>query len=192
MGSSWDSALPAEYPGVSSHSSLQGVAYPVNHLSLFCPAKRNHASAAVRENGATSPGVYELSRNPSTNREDKKRIERVHRKATKLFTSIRNRPYEGRLRLLDLPSLYHRRRRGDMITVYQVFRQGDPEAEAFFAPAATGNTSKHRQQLLKPRAVSGVRQNVFSVRVINDWNALPPSVVAAPSLNAFKARLDKH
>ena len=120
MGSSWDSALPAEYPGVSSHSSLQGVAYPVNHLSLFCPAKRNHASAAVRENGATSPGVYELSRNPSTNREDKKRIERVHRKATKLFTSIRNRPYEGRLRLLDLPSLYHRRRRGDMITVYQV------------------------------------------------------------------------
>ena len=127
------------------------------------------------------------------NHEDQKHIERVQRRATKLVAAIRDRPYEESLRLLNLPSLYHSRRRGDMNTVYQVFRQGgDPEAEAFFAPAATGNTSKHRQQLLKPRAVSGVRQNVFSVRVINDWNALPPSVVAAPSLNTFKARLDKH
>ena len=80
-----------------------------------------------------------------------------------------------------------------MITVYQVLRQGiDLEAERFFAAAATGNTRGHQWKLSKPRAVSRVRRNVFSVRVINDWNGLPPSVVDAPSLNAFKARLDKH
>ena len=117
-------------------------------------------------------------------------------------------------RVLNLLSLYHRRRRGDMITVYQVLRQGvDVDATQFFTLATTGNTRGHHitallrrpkaqiiiiitrgheWKLLKPRAVSRVRRNAFSVRVINEWNALPPSVVAAPSLNAFKARLDRH
>ena len=38
--------------------------------------------------------------------------------------SIRYRPYQERLRLLELPSLYHRRRRGDMVTVYKLFHGG--------------------------------------------------------------------
>ena len=127
------------------------------------------------------------------NREDQRRIERVQRRATRLVASIRGRPYEERLRVLNLPSLYHRRRRGDMITVYQVLRQGvDVDATQFFTLATTGNTRGHEWKLLKPRAVSRVRRNAFSVRVINEWNLLPPSVVAAPSLNAFKARLDRH
>ena len=58
------------------------------------------------------------------NREDQKRIERVQRRATKLVATIGDRPCEERLRFLDLPSLYHRRGLGDMITVYQMLRQG--------------------------------------------------------------------
>ena len=79
-----------------------------------------------------------------------------------------------------------------MITVYQVLRQGiDLEAERFFAVAPTGNTRGHHEwKLTEPRAVFRVRRNVFSVRVINDWNALPPAVVDAPSPNTFKARLE--
>ena len=128
------------------------------------------------------------------NREDQKRIERVvQRRATRLVASIRDRPYEERLQVLNLPSLYHRRRRGDMITVYQVLRQGvDVDAAKFFATAPASNTRGHQWKLVKPRAVSRVRRNTFSVRVVNQWNALPTSVVDAPSVNAFKARLDKH
>ena len=32
----------------------------------------------------------------------------------------------------------------------------------------------------------------FSFRVVNLWNNLPSDVVSAPSVNAFKERLDKH
>ena len=117
----------------------------------------------------------------------------MQRRATRLVTAIRDRPYEERLQILNLPSLYHRRRRGDMITVYQVLRRGvDVDAAKFFATAPNRGTRGHQWKLVKPRAVSRARRNAFSVRVINEWNALPPSVVDAPSVNAFKARLDKH
>ena len=127
------------------------------------------------------------------NREDQKRVEQVQRRATKLVTSIRDRPYEERLQILDLPSMYHRRRRGDMINVYQILHQGvDVDAAKFFSPARNDNTRGHEWKLLKPQAVTRVRRNAFSVRIVNEWNALPSSVVAAPNLNAFKARLDRH
>lgn len=37
-----------------------------------------------------------------------------------------------------------------------------------------------------------LRANSFSNRVINSWNSLPVTVVEAPSLNAFKSRLNNH
>ena len=39
---------------------------------------------------------------------------------------------------------------------------------------------------------SRVQRHCFSVRVVNDWNALPSDVVQASSLNQFKAHLDAH
>ena len=127
------------------------------------------------------------------NREDQKRVERVQRRATRLVPGVRDLPYEERLQVLNLPSLYHRRRRGDMIMVYQVLKQGvDIDVAMLFTRAAASITRGHQLKLLKPQAESRVRRNAFSVRVINEWNALPPSVVAAPNVNVFKARLDRH
>ena len=48
-------------------------------------------------------------------KEDQKMVENVQRRATKMISSIKNLPYEARLRYLNLPSLQHRRKRGDMI-----------------------------------------------------------------------------
>jgi len=36
------------------------------------------------------------------------------------------------------------------------------------------------------------RSSFFSVRVINDWNSLPQSVIDANSPNQFKNLLDRH
>jgi len=56
---------------------------------------------------------------------------------------------------------------------------------------ATSWLRGHSLKLYKPRCHTRLRQN-FSVRVINEWNKLPQSVIEAPSVNAFKNRLDKY
>ena len=53
-------------------------------------------------------------------KEDIKAIERIQRRATKLVTQYKDLPYEDRPRALNLPSLTHRRRRGDMIFTYKL------------------------------------------------------------------------
>ena len=47
-------------------------------------------------------------------------VERVHKRATKLIPILRNLPYRERLKKLNLPSLEHRLKRGDMITCYKI------------------------------------------------------------------------
>ena len=47
-------------------------------------------------------------------------IEHVQRSATKQVPGLRDLPYRERLRLLNLPTLKHRRRRGDLIEAYKM------------------------------------------------------------------------
>jgi len=56
---------------------------------------------------------------------------------------------------------------------------------------ATSWLRGHSLKKYKPRCHTRLRQN-FSIRVINEWNKLPQSVIEAPSVNAFKNRLDKY
>ena len=126
------------------------------------------------------------------NRADQRLIERVQRRATRLVASIRHRPYQDRLRILQLPSLYYRRRRGDMVYTYQLFHGGvDASASNFFV-LADRQTRGHPFKIHKPTATSRSRRFSCSVRIINDWNSLPSTIVCAPSVESFKARLDSH
>ena len=47
-------------------------------------------------------------------------------------------------------------------------------------------------KLFKPRCRTTIRQNFFSLRVINEWNKLPQEVVDVPLVNTFKNMLDRH
>ena len=127
------------------------------------------------------------------NSADQQLVERVQRRATRAVPDLRDRPYQDRLRALELPSLYHRRRRGDVIFAYQLFHEGvDMDPETFFQLAPDSATRGHPWKLQKPHASTRVRRHFFAARVINDWNALPLRVVSAENANQFKARLDKH
>ena len=126
------------------------------------------------------------------NRADQKLVERVQRRATRLVEHLRQRPYAERLRCLKLPSLYYRRRRGDMIFTYQLFHNGvDADPSKFFT-LADSTTRGHPFKLRKSLAATRVRRFSFASRIINDWNSLPSEVVCAPSLDSFKSRLDAH
>ena len=123
---------------------------------------------------------------------DQKRLERIQRRATRLVAEIRHLPYQDRLRILHLPSLVYRRRRGDMLMVYRILT-GKTEMDTLFqTTVGEQRTRGHQMKLRKPMAVKTVRRHHLGVRAIDDWNSLPQDVVSAPSLNAFKSNLDKH
>ena len=127
------------------------------------------------------------------NQADRKLVERVQRRATRLVPELRSLPYEERLRKLNLPSLKYRRRRGDMVTMFNVMHgRVDLSKDDLFQPPPSTRTRGHPMKVAKLPAVSRVRRNCFSARAVSDWNALPERIACAPSVNAFKSRLDKH
>ena len=121
-----------------------------------------------------------------------KDIEDVQRRATKLISSLKDKPYQERLATLKLPSLEHRRRRGDMIDLFKYVSNIYDTSRPNFIRNVDVRTRGHSRKLMKNRSRLLVRSNFFSERVISVWNNLPESVVAAPSVNAFKNRLDAH
>ena len=125
-------------------------------------------------------------------RRDKLEVEKIQRRATRLIPSLKGMSYEERLRALKLPSLEHRRRRGDMIQVFKILKGIDRlDPDQFFTMSAESTTRGHGLKMMKTFSRLGVRQNVFSQRVVNDWNSFPAEVVESPTLNTFKSRLDK-
>ena len=96
-------------------------------------------------------------------------------------------------RILNFPSLSYRRKRGDMIALYQILR-GHIDlniSDHFNFPTYT-STRGHMMKLFKSRSSSRVRSNFFSYRVINDWNSLPDYIINSPSVSIFKHHLDCH
>ncbi len=67
-------------------------------------------------------------------------MERIQRLATRMVKSMRELPYEDRLRRLKIFSLECRRLRGDLILAYNILhdRLDLPQAEFFEAPAKRG------------------------------------------------------
>jgi hypothetical protein len=124
---------------------------------------------------------------------DIRSLEGVQRRATRMVPSLRNLSYPERLQKLGLPTLSYRRRRGDAIECYKIFNgQYNIDPAKFFTIAEERRTRGHEMKVVKKSARTTTRQQVFSMRVVNDWNSLPESVVSAPSLNSFKNRLDQH
>jgi len=106
---------------------------------------------------------------------------------------LKHIPYAERLARPLTVSLENRRIRRDLIQVFRILKGFDSmDADHFFELEDGGGYGLrgHQLKLKVQRCRLHVRQNFFSVRIVNLWNKLPESVVESSSVNVFKKRLD--
>jgi hypothetical protein len=122
-------------------------------------------------------------------------IEWVQHRATRMVSGLAKLAYTERLKILDLPTLAFRRRRGDAIEVYKYLHGHYNTDCSDILPlyvAEGAKTRGHSLKLQKRECRSQIRANILGYRVVNMWNALPEEVVSAPSVNCFKGRFDRY
>ena len=95
------------------------------------------------------------------------------------------------MRELGLLSLEKRRLQGDPIVAFQ-YLKGDYKQKGgwLFTRVGSIRTRGNGFKLGQGRFRLDIRKKFFTQRVVTHWNRLPKEVVDAPSLEAFKARMD--
>ncbi|KFZ68191.1 hypothetical protein N338_01374, partial [Podiceps cristatus] len=118
-------------------------------------------------------------------------LDQVQRRVTKMIRGLEHLSYKDRLRVLGLFSLKKRRLRDDLIAAFQYLKGACRKAgEGLFRKACSDRMRENGFKLEGCRFRLDIRTKLFSMRVVRHWTSLPKEVVDAPSLEAFKARLD--
>ena len=118
-------------------------------------------------------------------------LEGVQRRATRMIPRLRKMTYEERLKKLNLPRLYDRRIRGDMIETYKILSGKEKlNSRKLFQPSMFRGRS-HSKKVFKKYSRLNVRKNWFTQRVITKWNSLTTEEVESNKTSSFKRRYDK-
>jgi len=127
-----------------------------------------------------------------TLKKNKRIIENVQRRATRMIPDLKGLSYEERLSRLNLPTLEYRRKRGDLIQLFKIIhRIDDIDCNSLFS-FSDNQGRGHCLKLQKPRANKSVKLNSYTHRVINSWNDLPENIVTRNKVIEFKTQLDIH
>lgn len=119
-----------------------------------------------------------------------RKVERIQRVATKMVPSLRDRPYEERLEILNLQTLKERRERGDLIAVFRAMKGLEKvDREDLFVWDRSA-TRGHGKKLKKSRCLRDIKKYSFPYRTVDAWNGLKPEIVQAKSIHEFKMKLD--
>ena len=98
-------------------------------------------------------------------------IEKVQHRSTKLVAALADLPYEDRLRHLDLYSLYCRRQRADLITIYKLLHNKIQIDSSYFLHSTllqqhvdmTTNSKRHKQDCTYDRIFSLIEQLPYGI-----------------------------
>ena len=80
-----------------------------------------------------------------------------------MIPSLSHLPYHDRLKCLNLPSLQYRRRRGDLIYLYQILNGVYDVDFKLFSPSTSTTTRGHTMKLVKHYANSLTRSNFLVI-----------------------------
>ena len=98
-------------------------------------------------------------------------IEKVQHRSTKLVAALADLPYEDRLRHLDLYSLYCRRQRADLITIYKLLHNKIQIDSSYFLHSTllqqhvdmTTNSTRHKQDCTYDKIFSLIEQLPYGI-----------------------------
>ena len=126
-------------------------------------------------------------------RKDIDKLERIQRRVTKMIPRLRNKPYEERLKELNLFNLSKRRLRGDLIQVFKILKgHDDLDIDKYFTLDHSNFTRNNGYKLIGKPLGSYESKHFFFNRVVNVWNQLPREVVSCNTIHTFKNHLDKY
>ena len=157
---------------------------------LFCALVRPHLEYG---NVIWQPPVTERDKSRAC------KIESVLRRATRMVPEWRHLAYEERLAKLDLPSMWYRQQRADVIEVWkfknEYYNMENPilhwSKDDRQGPRPGTRNAAHGLKKLTAPNNNSVRRQFFSYRAVNRWNSLSDEVRSAPTMNTFKNRLDR-
>merc|ERR1712105_179627 len=96
------------------------------------------------------------------------KLERVQRRVTKLIPRLRNKPYEDRLKELNLFSLSKRRLRGDLIEVFKIVKGiENMNVEKYFTIDTSNTTINNGCKIVGKRFQTNEAKYFFFNRVVN-------------------------
>ena len=123
---------------------------------------------------------------------DVRKLERLQRRWTRSVSGLADRPYNERLRVLDLFSIKGRLLRADLIMVWKIFHGMSPlQPGDLFTLANSSRTRGHPLKIRVQRPNQGTRARFFSSRVVESWNALSHDTVTADTISKFKGLLHR-
>ena len=123
-------------------------------------------------------------------KKDIDKLERVQRAATRWAPTLRDLSYEDRLQKLGLITLEERRKRGDMIMLFNCITGRVNIDKDDFLILNTRKTRGHNKKLIVKRGDKDVKKYSFPNRTIESWNSLPNHVVCAKNVHQFKKLYD--
>ena len=126
-------------------------------------------------------------------RKDIIKLERVHKRFTRMLPGLDGLSYKERLDRLGLFSLERRRLRGDLVEVYKIMRGIDQlDNQYLFLKIGESKTEGYRFKVRGERYKSVQRGNFFTQRVVSVWNKLSEVVVEVGTILSFKKHFDSY
>ncbi len=123
-----------------------------------------------------------------TSQQDIRSIENVQIQAVNMISGLRAVGYTEKLKELGLLSLVTRRTRYDLIQAYKTLEVEGDEFWFKRVNQVSGRTTRQsddRTRLTKQRSKTTIRSNLFTQRVIDDWNQLPTTIRESQNIKIF-------